>query len=69
MKISELYGIVEATETMKKKKAKQELELGMLRVARGLAIPTCGEIAMLVGQQGWVRAAGLRQSSVEVSGE
>ena len=48
MKISELYGIMEAIETMKKKKAKQELESGMLRVARGLAIPTCGEIAVLV---------------------
>ena len=39
---------MEAIETMKKKKAKQELESGMLRVARGLAIPTCGEIAVLV---------------------
>lgn len=48
MKISEVYGITEAIETMKKKKAKQELESGMLRVARGLAVPTCGQTAMLV---------------------
>lgn len=57
---------------MKKKKAKQEseeLESGMLRVARGLAIPMCGETACREEQQGWARATGLRPSSVEVSGE
>lgn len=69
MKISKLYGIVEAIETMKKKKAKQELELGMLREARGLAILRVGKLPCLSGGRDEARATGLRQSSVEVSGE